>query len=286
MHLAPYWYIFIGVLGLLFGSFFNVAIYRWPQEGKEHEWVKTPSHCPKCGAQIRWYDNIPLFSWLVLLRGKCRNCKAPISWRYPLVEAGNCILWLVTTWLVAHHGFSGVDPSQQTGWHIFFAIWFASFNLLTVIIDAETQLIPDEITVSYMLGAIAFMAICHGATVSPGWVSSIIGALALAGFYFIFERIGAMGFGDVLLALGIGFLFGWPLVAAQGLLSLMLGGIPAIFLMLWLVARRKYKFGTTFIAFGPFIGVAAYICMFWGWDIVRWYLTGPLHMSNLPNWVR
>src|SRR4051812_44730470 len=186
-------YVLVGVLGLLFGSFFNVAIYRWPLEGKEHEWVKTPSHCPKCRAPIHWYDNIPLFSWLVLLRGKCRACKAPISWRYPLVEAGTCVLWLLTTWLVTTHGFSGVDPAQQTGWHIFFAIWFASFNLLTVIIDAETQLIPDEITVAYAVGAVAFMAVCHGATISPSWIASLIGALALAGFYFIFERIGAMG---------------------------------------------------------------------------------------------
>ncbi|MDQ3024717.1 MAG: prepilin peptidase, partial [bacterium] len=101
MQLATHWYILIGILGLVFGSFFNVAIYRWPLEDKkEREWVKTPSRCPKCGTPIRWYDNIPLFSWLILLHGKCRACKAPISWRYPLVEAGTSVLWLLTAWLV------------------------------------------------------------------------------------------------------------------------------------------------------------------------------------------
>jgi prepilin signal peptidase PulO-like enzyme (type II secretory pathway) len=72
----------------------------------------------------------------------------------------------------------------------------------------------------------------------------------------------------------------------QGMLGIFLGGIPAIGLMLYLIAKRKYKFGTTFIAFGPFIGLAAYISMFWGWDIVRWYLGSALHMTSLPGWVR
>jgi leader peptidase (prepilin peptidase) / N-methyltransferase len=286
VHLATHWYVLIGILGLTFGSFFNVAIYRWPLEDKkEREWVKTPSRCPKCSTPIRWYDNIPLFSWLVLLRGKCRACQAPISWRYPLVELGTALLWLLTAWLVDHQGFTGVDPAAQTGWHVFFALWFASLYLLTVIIDFETQLIPDEITIAHFIGSLTFMALCAGATISGGWVPSLIGMVALAAFYFVFCLMGAMGFGDVLLAVGIGLLFGWPLVVAQGFLSLLLGGIPAIFLMAWLVARRKYKFGTTMIAFGPYIGVAAYVCLFWGWQIVHWYLSIFIEPGKMPAWL-
>jgi leader peptidase (prepilin peptidase)/N-methyltransferase len=279
--------VLIGVLGLVFGSFFNVAIYRWPLEDKkEREWVRTPSRCPKCATPIKWYDNIPLFSWLILLRGKCRACKAPISWRYPLVEAGTAALWLLTTWLVVHKGFSGVPLSAHTGWHIVFALWFASLYLLTVIIDFETQLIPDEISIGHFVGSVAFMAVCAGATISGGWVSSLIGMLALAAFYFLFERMGAMGFGDVLLALGIGFLFGWPLVGEQAFLTVLLGGIPAIVIMLVLVARRKYKFGQTMIAFGPFIAIAAYISMFWGWELMRAYLSMFMPANNMPGWLR
>jgi prepilin signal peptidase PulO-like enzyme (type II secretory pathway) len=139
--------------------------------------------------------------------------------------------------------------------------------------------------VAHFVGSVAFMLLCAHATISGGWVSSLIGMVALAAFYFVFERIGAMGFGDVKLALGLGLLFGWPLIVEQGFLGIVLGGIPAVFIMLWLVIKRKYKFGQTFIAFGPFIGVAAYISMFWGWEITRWYLGLFLPASKMPGWL-
>src|SRR5690349_15300314 len=112
----------------------------------------TPSHCTSCGAKIAWYDNIPLLSWL-LLRGKCRNCKAPIHWRYPVVELSNSLIWLGTAWLVKNVGFSGVAPQDITGWHIFFAIVIASLCFLTIVIDGMTTLIPDEINVSFFVCA-------------------------------------------------------------------------------------------------------------------------------------
>lgn len=274
MELHPVWYILIGLLGLVFGSFFNVAIYRWPLEDpKEREWVVTPSHCPKCGKAIRWFDNVPLFSYLVLLRGKCRDCHAPIHWRYPAVEAGTALLWLATTWLVVNVGYTGLDPAAQSTWHIAFALVFASLYFLTIIIDAETTIIPDEIVVTHVIASLLFMWLCAGATISPGWVSSLIGALALAGFYGVFCLLRAMGGGDVLLALGLGLLFGWPLIIEQGFLSILLGGIPAAGILVWLIVRGKYKPGETAIPFGPYIGVAAYISLFWGYEIAQWYLT-------------
>jgi leader peptidase (prepilin peptidase)/N-methyltransferase len=267
---APH-YAVIFLFGLLFGSFFNVAIHRWPKEDpKEREWVKTPSHCPKCGSPIKWYDNIPIVSWL-LLGAKCRNCKAPISWRYPLVELGTALLWLLTAWLTATRGFTGVPLSEINAWHLVFAIVLASLYLLTVIIDLETQLIPDEITVPHFLVAWAMVFICFESSISSSWHSSLIGMFALSACFAVFSLLNAMGWGDVLFALGMGVIFGWPLVMAVGLLGIFMGGIVGLIIILVLIARKRYKMGLP-MPFGPFLAIASYICLFWGIDIVNWYL--------------
>jgi leader peptidase (prepilin peptidase)/N-methyltransferase len=274
VELTPLHYVGIGLLGLLFGSFFNVCIHRWPKEDpKEREWVIKPSHCPKCGAPIRWYDNIPLFSWLILLRGKCRDCKAPISWRYPAVEAANSLLWMGTTWLVTHVGFSGVELSEQTGWHIFFGIWFASTYLLTVVIDGETQLLPDEISIMNGVGAVGMLIACHGATISSGWLASLLCGLGLALLFFIFWYFGGMGDGDIWFGIGLGGLFGWPTTLAMLFISFLIGGVIGIFVIAGKVAKKQYKLGKgTEIAYGPFLAIGAYIAMFWGHQLVAWYL--------------
>ena len=270
LHLA--WYVIIFVLGLCFGSFFNVAIYRWPHEDpKEHEWVKTPSHCPKCGSKIRWFDNIPLVSYLILLQGKCRDCKAPISLRYPIVELVTALLWVLTTWLVTHVGHSGVALSQITGWHIVISLLVASFYLLTFIIDLETQTIPDEILVGHGVTAILYLFVCHGATVSPGWLASLIGLAALALIFFLLSVPEWMGEGDIYLVAGFGILFGWKLGLTSVFLGIVLGGIFGAFLIIYLLIRGRYK-GKTMVPFGPFLVLAAYVCLFYGGPILDWYL--------------
>jgi len=265
------WYVVIAALGLCLGSFFNVAIHRWPSEDpKEREWVRTPSHCPHCRARIRWYDNIPILSF-ALLRGRCRACGAPISWRYPAVELGTAVLWTVTTWLVAQYGLTGIEPTSQTAWHIGFALLFASLYLLTVIIDAQTKLIPDEITVAQLVGACLFLWLCHGATISPGWQASLLGMFVLSLFFLVLWYFGGMGLGDVFLAAGFGALFGWKLVIVVGFLGVLLGGVVAIVTMGTMLIRRRYKRGLQ-IPFGPFLAVAAYVCLFLGYDLLEWYL--------------
>jgi leader peptidase (prepilin peptidase) / N-methyltransferase len=275
VEIHPFVYTLIFMLGLVFGSFFNVAIYRWPHEdAKEHEWVVTPSHCPKCGARIRWFDNIPLISYFLLLRGKCRDCKAPISLRYPLVELGTALVWLGTAWLTAHAGLSFAAPGASTYWHIGFAIFFTSLYLLTIIIDFETQLIPNEITIALFVGAWLFLifgALSHAPVISPGWVSSIFGMLSLAAFFFVLAYFGGMGMGDVFLAVGLGVLFGWQVVLATGFLAVLLGGAVAIVLLVYKLATRTYKKFTP-IPFGPYLAIAAFICMFRGHELIRWYL--------------
>lgn len=264
-------YVLIAVLGLVFGSFFNVAIYRWPQEDRrQREWVRTPSHCPQCGARIRAYDNIPLLSYL-LLRGRCRDCQAPIHWRYPVVEAGTATLWLLTTVAVSRLGLTGLAPQQLSGWHIAVAIFFVSLYFLTIIIDFQTSIIPDEISVAHLAGAWLFMWVCHGATVSPSWQASLIGMFTLSAFFLVLALFGGMGGGDAKLAVGMGALFGWPLIVAVGFVGVLLGGAVAILLLLILKLRGKYKRGIP-IPFGPYLALACTICLFRGHELVNWYL--------------
>ena len=271
MELPVYTYVVIFLFGLCFGSFFNVAIYRWPHEDpKEREWIKTPSHCPKCGTRIKWYDNIPLFSY-ILLRGRCRHCQQSIHWRYPLVELGTALLWLLTAWLTTHYGLSNVPLESITIWHVLFVIAFASLYLLTFVIDLNTSLIPDQITIAHFLLAWAFMWVCHGATISPGWQSSLIGMFVLSSFFLLFYFFRGMGLGDVLLAIGFGVIFGWKLVIVAGFAGIMLGGLVAIIIIAVLTAKGKYKMGLP-IPFGPFLAIGAYICLFFGTTLLDWYL--------------
>lgn len=264
-------YIAVFLSGLVFGSFFNVAIYRWPQEDrKEREWVMTPSHCPSCGAQIRWYHNIPLFSYIIL-RGKCFDCKAPISWRYPAVELTTALLWLASIWITAHYGLPNVPAASITWIHLLFVLLFVSMFFLTIVIDAMTQIIPDEISIAVFVGAWAFLLACHGATISPGWLSSLIGMFALSVPFFIFAYFGGMGMGDVKLVAGIGALLGWQLAIVSAAVAIFSGGLIAIILIVVLKAIGKYRKGIP-IPFGPYLALGALVAMFWGVLIKDWYL--------------
>lgn len=260
----------IFLLGLIFGSFFNVAIHRWPLEDKEErEWVRSPSRCPLCRARIRWYDNVPLLSYLIL-RGRCRNCKQPIHWRYPAVELTTALLWTATALLSASHGFSRVPAEQVTVWHVGFAICFVSLAFLTVVIDFETQLIPDEISIANLAGAWAFLLICSPYTVSRGWLDSLIGMAVLAIPFLIFALLGWMGLGDVLYVLGVGALLGWKLTLAAGFVAVALGGSVALVLVALLVILRRYKRGIP-IPFGPYLAAGGIVSLFAGEYLLNWY---------------
>jgi leader peptidase (prepilin peptidase)/N-methyltransferase len=272
MEFHPALYALVFLAGLVFGSFFNVAIYRWPQEDrKEREWIMTPSHCPKCGAQIRWYHNIPLFSYIAL-GGKCNDCKSPISWRYPAVELGTALLWLASVWLTVTYGLAGVEAADISWVHLLFVILFVSMFYLTIIIDAMTQIIPDEISIALFIGAWSFLFACAGATLSPGWQSSLIGMFALAALFFIFAWFGGMGMGDVKLAAGLGALFGWQLTVVSAAVAIFSGGIIAIILIVVLKALGKYRRGIP-IPFGPYLALGALVTLFWGDHIKDWYLS-------------
>lgn len=260
--------IILGVFGLAFGSFFNVLIYRLP---RGISIVRPGSHCPHCQAPIRWQDNIPLLSYILLL-GRCRNCKGKISIQYPLVELFTGLIFAGSYILARTTGFSRIRPSDVTPLHTAIVIIFLCVMLLIFVIDLQHQIIPDELNiVLFILGLIS--AILLKPSFSPSWQSSLIGMFILSGFFFLFAvLIGGFGIGDVKAALGIGLFFGWQLTIVLALISFIIGGIFAIFLGAYLLFKGKYR-PRTAIPFGPYLALASVITIFFGDRILSWYLS-------------
>ena len=244
----------IFILGLCIGSFLNVCIYRLPA-GKSI--VFPHSYCPACKAAIRIYDNIPVIGWL-LLKGQCRDCGVRISWRYPLVE--------LLTGCLALCAYLKFGPAIET------AIYFVFITVLIVItfIDIDHRIIPDRITLPGL--PLAFVA----ALVLPGmtWQASLIGILAgggsllmvAVGYTFITGKEG-MGGGDIKLLAMIGALCGWVGVLFTIFFGSVLGSVTGIATM------RGSGQGTKLaIPFGPFLSVGAIGYIFFGSEIVHWYL--------------
>jgi leader peptidase (prepilin peptidase)/N-methyltransferase len=242
------------VFGLCIGSFLNVCIYRLPAS---RSIVSPPSACPRCDYRLRFYDNIPVVSWL-WLRGKCRSCKAPISIRYPLVE-------LLTGGFAAAAAF-------RFGWHPSALVIFAFLAVLIVItfIDFDHQIIPDVLT----LPGIVFFFLTGALLPDVPRVEALIGALAspgalyLVGEYFYFFRgVEGLGGGDVKLISMIGALLGWPGVVVTIFLASATGTAAGIAIMI-----RTGKGAKLAVPFGPFLAAGATVHVFFGADLIAWYL--------------
>lgn len=252
-------YIFAFAFGAVVGSFLNVCIYRLPA-GKSV--VFPPSHCPKCDYRIRFYDNIPIVSYL-LLGGKCRSCKTPISIQYPLVELVNGLLTLFL--------FVKFGPTLS-----FLMLFVFSSALVTItFIDLEHQIIPDVISLpGIALGfALSFFI--------PwlGWKNSLIGILlgggsllfVAYGYQFLTKKEG-MGGGDIKLLAMMGAFLGWRSIPFIIFFASMIGSIIGITVMT--VQKKDSKLA---IPFGPFLAFAALLYVFFGREIIWWYLSlaGP-----------
>jgi leader peptidase (prepilin peptidase) / N-methyltransferase len=237
------------VLGTLIGSFLNVVVVRLPRG----ESLVTPrSRCPSCGTAIRWFDNVPVVSFLAL-RGRCRDCAASITWRYPLVEAGTAGLFALAAW----RSTSVVDLLVE---------WlFLSALVVIAGIDLEHQIIPDRITVPGI--AVGFVTSFLGTRLP--WLDSLIGILVGGGILFavIVLSGGGMGGGDMKLGAMIGAFLGYKLALLALFLAVILGGIVALSLLSIGIRRRKDP-----IPFGPFLATAAAVVMLWGEAILTWYL--------------
>lgn len=221
----PLWYLrgIAIVWGALWGSFANVMIYRWPLGISV---LSPPSHCPHCEKRVRWYDNVPVFGWL-WLRGKCRDCKAPISPRYPFIEALYALVGFVVVERLLRHE---VDLNLPTFAALFFLRFAFVWGLLTAsFIDLERFLLPDVIT----LGGTALGLIASFLLPGIGWKTSLFGAgLGYAipfTLYFIWSRFlkrDGMGLGDAKLLAMVGAFLGPPGVlfalsagSAQGIVA-------------------------------------------------------------------
>ncbi len=259
-----------GIFGLLIGSFLNVVIYRLPKM-LERQWIveyaeitgnpapeaETPfnllvprSHCTSCGHQIRWYENIPLASWLVL-RGRCSSCSASISARYPLIELATGVLFAWCGW------------RWGLGWNA--AVWclFSAMLLAMTMIDWDTTLLPDDLTLPLLwVGLLAASLGWTGVPLADAVWGAMAGYLSLWLVYWAFKLVTGkegMGYGDFKLFAALGAWFGWQALVPIILMASVIGAFVGIVLKF----SHKLRSGGV-VPFGPFLALAGLTAMIFG----------------------
>ena len=279
-------YALTAILGLCVGSFLNVVIYRVPRimelrfrqecqlflaadqdapTDASDTSLSTPmltlsqpaSSCPHCHAKIRWYDNIPLISWLVL-RGRCRRCGAPIGVRYPLVELTTALLSVLVVWQF------GISIQALTGLMLTWVL------IALTGIDFDTQLLPDSLTLP--LAGLGLFVNTFGVFVSPvqAIFGYVVGFLCLWVVYKLFLLVTGkegMGYGDFKLLAALGAWLGVAMLPLIVFLSAVVGSIIGVILLKRAGESRPF-------AFGPFIAIAGMVALLFGQDILQWYLGG------------
>jgi leader peptidase (prepilin peptidase) / N-methyltransferase len=239
-----------GALGLAFGSFLNVVAHRLP---RRESLSKPRSRCPHCGAQIRARDNIPVLGWL-LLGGKCRDCGAPISKRYPLVEAGTALLCVLVVLV------EGIEPEALLG------IVFVLLLVPITLIDLDHHLIPNKLTYPGAVVGIVLVLLLD----PDSLVENLIAAFGAGGFLFVswllYPR--GMGMGDVKLAFVLGIYLGRAVVPAM-FAAFVAGALIGAVIMARMGVKEGRKAG---IPFGPWLALGGIVGLLAGDEIVDWYL--------------
>ncbi|MCD6460615.1 prepilin peptidase [bacterium] len=254
-------------LGLAIGSFLNVCIYRIPAEKSI---VKPRSKCPNCDNLIAWYDNIPVLSY-IFLGGKCRHCKQKISLIYPTIE----IIYAVMICHIYIHFFN----SELRLYYVAYYGFLIACLLAATVIDLKFYIIPDEINLAgivfAVVGAVIFPSLVGESTAYKGLLHSLIGmGVGFGALRFvvwiggILFRKEAMGLGDPKFLAMIGAFLGFKsvllIIFISSVLGTLIGGSFILFI-------RKNK-SNTVIPYGPFLALAAYICLFYGNFIITWYV--------------
>lgn len=240
-------YVMVFLYGIVIGSFLNVVILRVPLQ---QSIAKERSHCMTCGSQLRWYDLIPLFSWLAL-KGRCRKCKAPISKQYPIIEAANGILYVITFMV------NGITVES-----IFYCLLFSALLALSVI-DFRTYEIPLGCNIFIL--TLGLIHICFNLT---DWKQYVIGLLSVSVFLAILYYASggrAIGGGDVKLMGAAGLLLGWKAILFAFLLGCIVGSIIHII-------RMKVSKAEHVLAMGPYLSIGIFFAALYGNQAMDWYL--------------
>ncbi len=246
--MQAYFYVCSMVMGLVIGSFLNVVIWRVP---RRESLVRPGSHCPGCGSAIRWYDNVPVASWLVL-RGHCRDCGSRISARYPLVE------------IVTGIAFALAFARFGLAWELLVAWFFIAAMVAVAFIDYDHMIIPTRIVLpGALVGLMASVAL-H----PQRWWIYLAGCLGAASFMFALAMIwsGGMGPGDIRMALFMGAVLGKYVILAL-FLAFLFGGVIGGYLVLSKKRSRKDK-----IPFGPYLALGSVLAVLAGQTLLGGYL--------------
>lgn len=283
---------FAALLGLAFGSFLNVCLTRWPEE---ESIVKPRSHCRACGRTLAWWENVPLASWLVL-RGRCRTCKAWIGWRYPIVELSVAVLWGTAAWTAFSTGPASV--SELYNWVLLLSrMIFAWLVVALAVLDAEYLWLPNWLTWPGI--ALGFLFHLWFSWLGSGPVLKHYGALALRGrvmrnsalhwvlgiviaaaivlvirwTYWLFRKQEGMGLGDAKLMAMMAAWLGLPGAVLSFVLAVCAGAAFALVVLALPKARRGAKsWATTPLPFGTFLCIAGIATALWGAQMIDAYL--------------
>lgn len=276
--------IFALVLGLLVGSFLNVVIYRVPEslnrgwrvqakqmldipldagEGERFNILTPPSHCPSCKAAVRPWQNIPILSFLIL-KGQCKTCHHPISWRYPLVELLTGLVFAICAWK-----FGGT-------WTAWAAMLFSAYLIAMVFIDADTQLLPDQLTLPLMWAGITFHLLATMLQADWGLTSlvdsvlgAIVGYMSLWSIFQLFKLVTGkegMGYGDFKLLAALGAWLGFSVLPVIIIMSAVVG---LVFALLMRIAKNQP------MPFGPYLAISGWLVLIFNQPIsqfVHWWL--------------
>lgn len=253
------------IFGIVIGSFLNVVTMRYDGEHFlfDTKMIGGRSHCTHCKATLRWFELVPLLSF-VIQGGRCRRCKARLSIQYPIVELLSGLIFVFVPLAL------GVGTSAAA-LPLVVALWVAAFEALLVmtVIDIRLGIIPDEVNI--FLGVLGVLLVIAPGVQGSAALSALIGAVVAGAFFAALIAIThgkGMGVGDLKLVIPLGLLFGWPSILLVLIAAFVIGAIAGV---IAIALKEKTMKGA--IAFGPFLALGAVTAFFWGALIIGWYLS-------------